>query len=326
MNTFLGLDGGGTKTAVCLATGAGEILALIEDAPSCYYLRSGEGVPFLSRVLRACITDVCHSAGVDRSRIDFAFFGLPAYGEASADVRDVNDVPGELLGHDRYQCDNDMVCGWAGSLGATDGINVISGTGSIAYGRRGERGARVGGWGEIFGDEGSAYWIGVRGLQAVTHMSDGRLPPGPLLTLVREHLQLDNDLDLIDLVLNRWDADRTLVAGCAPLVSQGAREGDHVATKILNDAGAELGLLVDVARRRLTFPADALIPVSYSGGVFREQRVLAGLKAQLQSLPADYDVRPPRYSPVIGAVLYAASLAGRPFDDASLQRISAGMT
>ena len=31
--------------------------------------------------------------------------------------------------------DNDMLCGWAGSLAGADGINVIAGTGSMTYGR-----------------------------------------------------------------------------------------------------------------------------------------------------------------------------------------------
>ncbi len=56
-------------------------------------------------------------------------------------------------------CGNDMVCGWAGSLACADGINVVAGTGSICYGEYQGRSARCGGWGELFSDEGSAYWI-----------------------------------------------------------------------------------------------------------------------------------------------------------------------
>ena len=51
----------------------------------------------------------------------------------------------------------------------------------MTYGERAGRRSRVGGWGELFGDEGSAYWIAVRGLAAFSRMSDGRLPAGPLL-------------------------------------------------------------------------------------------------------------------------------------------------
>ena len=53
-----------------------------------------------------------------------------------------------------------------GSLAGEDGINVISGTGSMTYGERQGLGHRVGGWGELFGDEGSAYWVATQGLNA----------------------------------------------------------------------------------------------------------------------------------------------------------------
>ena len=73
--------------------------------------------------------------------------------------RCLDAMPAALLGHRRYRCGNDMVCAWAGSLGGEDGINIVAGTGSIGYGERAGASARAGGWGEVFGDEGSAYWI-----------------------------------------------------------------------------------------------------------------------------------------------------------------------
>jgi glucosamine kinase len=45
------------------------------------------------------------------------------------------------------------------AAGLTDGIAVISGTGSIAVGAWQGRTALVGGWGYLLGDEGSGYWI-----------------------------------------------------------------------------------------------------------------------------------------------------------------------
>ncbi len=39
---------------------------------------------------------------------------------------------------------------------AEDGINLVAGTGSIAYGEFAGRAARAGGWGELFSDEASA--------------------------------------------------------------------------------------------------------------------------------------------------------------------------
>jgi N-acetylglucosamine kinase-like BadF-type ATPase len=315
---FLGVDGGGSKTAFCLVTDQGDLTGW-HLAPSCDYLSSGIGL--VARVLQQGIETVCRQAGIGPADIDHAFFGLPTYGEISADVAALDAAPRAVLGHDRYRCDNDMVCAWAGSLGGADGINVISGTGSISYGVRGDRSARVGGWGEVFGDEGSGYWIGVRGLQSFSRMSDGRLPPGPLVDVMRPRLGLGTDLDIVDLVLRRWRAGRTEVASLAPVVVDAARQGDRQAVAILQEAAAELVLLVEVTRRRLGALDTETIPVSWSGGVFNAPEILSSFRARLDSSPGSYDLREPLHPPAVGAALVAATGAGTPLTAVAVQRL-----
>ena len=325
MSTFLGVDGGGTKTALCLVSGQGQVLARLE-APGTYYLdpASAGDVGQVAAVLGAAVPEVCALAGVDPLEVDYAFFGLPAYGEVSADRPALDAAPRAALGHDRYRCDNDMVCGWAGSLALVDGINVVSGTGSISYGRHGKRAARVGGWGELFGDEGSGYWVGVRALQAASQMSDGRLPAGPLLSLLRERLELATDLDLIDVVLNRWRSDRGRVAGLSRLVVEAARLGDPAAAQILVDAGAELARLVEATRAQLQFAEDDTVRVSYSGGMFAVLEVVDRFGQALVDSSTPYALMLPQLPPVVGAALYAASLAGQPLGPTAVQRLGQG--
>ncbi len=315
---FLGVDGGGTKTTLCLLNSGGRLVAQA-DAPSCYYFTQGIGL--VERVLQQGVDEVCRQVAITPADITQAFIGLPSYGEVSGDVNALDAAPLKVLGHGRYSCDNDMVCGWAGSLGATDGINIISGTGSMAYGVRRERGVRVGGWGELFGDEGSAYWIATRGLAAFSQMCDGRLPIGPLHGMLREVLELEADLDLIDVVLNRWRGERRKVAALCRTVFEAAAANDICAERILIDAATELACIVDAARHRLEFaPADT-VPVSYSGGVFTSSSMVGFFQRALETLHGDYDLSEPLYSPVVGAALYAAKLAGTPIDPAFLHRL-----
>jgi N-acetylglucosamine kinase-like BadF-type ATPase len=307
MRSYLGVDGGGTKTALCVLSESGELLASLQ-APSCYYLEAAitEGTALVERVLTEAVAEVCSSAGVPPIELTSAFFGLPGYGEAAADVEVLDSLPATILGHRRYCCDNDMVCGWAGSLGLADGINVVSGTGSILYGRRGSASARVGGWGELFGDEGSGYWIGIRALQACSQMRDGRLEAGLLADLVTERLALASPLELVDVVHRRWGGDRRRIAALSRLVVDAARRGDRVAAGILDAAAGELVRMVETSRRLLGFGDSEPVPVSYSGGVFAADEVQQGFGDRLTALSADYDVRTPMLSPVIGAAVYAA--------------------
>ena len=78
---------------------------------------------------------------------------------------------------------NDALIALVAGAGASPGVVLISGTGSIAYGVSPHGvAARAGGWGPTLGDEGSGYWIGRRALAAVMRDSDGR---GPQTDLTR---------------------------------------------------------------------------------------------------------------------------------------------
>jgi N-acetylglucosamine kinase-like BadF-type ATPase len=320
---FLGCDGGGTKTDLVVITGEGRLAGYLQS-PSTYYLSSrSRGIELVSDVLDEAVPAVCAQAGIAPGDVRFAFFGLPGYGEVQTDVPRVDAAAAQALQHSRFRCDNDMVCGWAGSLAGADGINVIAGTGSMTYGRRAGADVRVGGWGELFGDEGSGYWIGIRALRAFSKMSDGRAERGPLHDVLSRDLALDADTDLIWLVLHQWQGARQQIAALAPAVREATISGDYCAQAILTAAAAELVGLVDATRRRLGFKSGEVVPVSYSGGIFAMPEILDSFQVGISALPASYRVRKPRYAPVIGAALYAAMLAGAPLDAAARRALPA---
>jgi N-acetylglucosamine kinase-like BadF-type ATPase len=315
VSRFLGVDGGGTKTAFVLVDSSGSVIARAQQPSSDYYRL---GVKALTQTLADGVGDICRQGGICADEIDFTVVGMPGYGEVSADLPILDSVPQSVLGHDRYACVNDMVCGWAGSLGATDGINVVGGTGSMTYGERLGFGVRVGGWGELFGDEGSGYWIATRGLNAFTRMSDGRLPRGALYDLVKERVGVHNDLDLIGLVLMDWQKGRTQIASLSRTVAEAAAAGDVAAERILHEAGVEFAHLVEATRLQLGYEAGEAVAVSYSGGVFRSDAVLASFSSALEELHDAYDLRVPIFEPDVGAALYAAKISGNPLADDAL--------
>lgn len=306
---YLGVDGGGTKTRFALIDGAGQLLAQAQLGTT-YHPEIGlDGV---RDVLRRGIADVLQQAGIGADALGFAFFGLPAHGEDSRATAALDLIPADVLGHGRYRCDNDTVCGWAGSLACEDGLNVVAGTGSIGYGQRQGVGARAGGWGEAFSDEGSAHWIAMQGLNVYSRMSDGRLPKGALHGIFNSALKIEHDLDICALIYGPDAYTRGGVAQLSPLVAQAAREGDAAARDIFSRAGQELAAIVDAMRVSLAFPAGETVPVSYSGGAFSAgDLLLAPFHAALQAAYPHYDVRLPLHEPHYGAALYASKLAAR---------------
>ncbi|MET0307456.1 MAG: BadF/BadG/BcrA/BcrD ATPase family protein [Sphingomonas sp.] len=304
---FLGVDGGGTKTEFVCINGAGEVVARQIEGTT-YHLQVG--LDSAVRALEAGIAGICAQIDIAPSGLAYVFFGLPAFGEDNAIDPQLEAHCGRLLGHDRYRCGNDMVCGWAGSLACADGINLVAGTGSIGYGERQGRAARAGGWGEVFSDEGSAYWIAIQGLNAFTRMSDGRLPKGPLHDAFRRRLALDTDLDICARIMGEQGLARGEIAGLAPVVAEAVAAGDPAAIRIHDLAAEELAALAEALRTELGFAADEEVPLSWSGGVLTND---ASIRARLETRLAElgpYRFVAPLHSPAYGAALYAAHQVG----------------
>ncbi|WP_034263681.1 N-acetylglucosamine kinase [Actinospica robiniae] len=304
---FLGVDGGGSKTAYVVLDGDGRTVAEMAG-PSCYYFAAG--IELLERVLSAGLAGVTAAAGITPAELDHAFFGLPGFGEISADMPLVREIVRRLLGHDRFTVDNDMVGGWAGAFAGQDGINVVAGTGSIAYGERRGVAHRAGGWSELFGDEGSAYWVAVQGLNAFSRMSDGRTPRGPLHALIAAKVGITSDLDLVGTVVDRWAGQRAVVARLSVTVVEAADAGDAAALAILERAGVELVELISACRSSLGYREGEPVAVSYSGGMFSAPAFRAAFTRALQAAGPEFELRTPIHGPAVGSALCAMKAHG----------------
>lgn len=321
MNTYLGIDGGGSKTAFLLIDGGGRVLGSHTEGPA-YYLEIGWDAmrAMLARGIRAALAQ----AALAPSALSFAFLGLPSYGEDSRLIAAFDGAASPSLEPARYRCGSDAVCGWAGALAGEDGINVIAGTGSMAYGEYGDRAARAGGWGELFSDEGSAYWIARRGLNLFSRMSDGRLERGPLYDMLRRHFELQSDLDLCAAIYDQAQVRRSNLAALAPLIAAAARQGDLRAAALFTAAAGELAQLIDAVHRQLAVPPESTLSVSYSGGLFQQRDLLlAPLLERLATAGGRYRAVVPRLPPAAGAALYAARCSRMPLSAAAIGALEA---
>jgi N-acetylglucosamine kinase-like BadF-type ATPase len=92
--------------------------------------------------------------------------GMPGDTRFDAIVAGISGYEGHLTGEaprfnaQRVQLLHDAPVAHAGAFAGESGVVVIAGTGSVGYARtRDGRARRTGGWGYLFGDEGSAFWI-----------------------------------------------------------------------------------------------------------------------------------------------------------------------
>ena len=203
---------------------------------------------------------------------------------------------------------NDALVALVAASATGPGASIVSGTGSIAYGRSADRAARAGGWGHVLGDEGSGYWIGRQALRAVARGADGRGPATSLTPRVLNHFAVAKPADLIAEVYDRQLPHHAL-AQIARLVQQARDEGDEVATQILEQAAHELVRAARSVVERLSMQREA-VQFVLAGGVFTGVPWLAEeLKRRLPATAPRGQVKRLEVEPAMGAVRLALAEA-----------------
>lgn len=279
MSYYIGVDGGGTKTAFLLAGNEGETVVEIRKKGCSYQMLGIEGaVKVLVEGIRECLKE----ADADLADCCGCCIGIPCYGENPESDKRMEEALKRKLGNIPLHLVNDVEVGWAGAMDCQPGIHIVAGTGAIAFGV-GENGvsARCGGWNEFFGDEGSCYWVGKEAMGLFAKEADGREEKGALYELVRSKEDITEDTEFIDLVLEELVPYRDRVAAFQLYASQAARMGDPAAVRLYEQAAKELALLARALKKKLLLPET--VPVTYSGGLFRnEELILEPLKKELE--------------------------------------------
>ncbi len=301
----LGIDAGGTKTVCLLADERGHILA--ESRGGGANLQAA-GELEVEKVLHHVMEEALGDRDIRPAAICLGIAGVDRADDAEA----VRGIMRRIGFKTRTLVVNDALIALVAGAGDRPGVVVVSGTGSIAYGRdaRG-RAARAGGWGYLLGDEGGGFWIGRAALNAVVREFDGRGPRTLLTDMVLAEMRLDSPPQLIHAVYVRG-LHRFAIAQIAPIVQQAASRGDAVATGIIDRAAAELAAAAASVIRGLDMRGDSF-PIVLGGGVFRGLPSLVGMVAGLLAEVAPRsEVRQLTVEPALGAVTLALSAARGP--------------
>jgi len=252
MNYIIGVDGGGTKTVALLADLDGQVIARGVNGPSNY---NAVGFEAACEALASAID----MARKDHpGEISALCLGLAGAGRQD-DIERFQLWATEKFPGTAVKIVNDAEILLAAGSFAVEAIALVCGTGSIVYGRTttGEL-IRAGGWGYLFGDEGSGYSIGVAALRAVMQAHDGRGPSTLLTELVLERRGVSSPPELVRSIYGA-ESPRLEVASLADLVEQVAEQGDTVAVAILEKAARELAQTIAVVYPKLDITASPLV-------------------------------------------------------------------
>ncbi|MBJ8347571.1 N-acetylglucosamine kinase [Antrihabitans sp. YC2-6] len=289
MTTVLGLDIGGSKTHAARSENGvvvAEALAGSANVTSVGPAEAGRQLDIILEQLgNKDIQSVCAgAAGVDS----------PA---GAARLRELlaSRLPGARI---RVVHDSELILAAAG---VEDGIALIAGTGSVAWGRRAGRHARAGGWGYALGDEGSGYWVAREAVRRTLR----RVDTGSQADRLGRQLVAECELRCPDELLDHFYAhpERRYWAGRARMVFELAEAGDRASSEIVEAAATALADLAVAVSEKLDLPG----PTVLAGGLAVHQPLLQNaVRNHLDRRGLD-DVRVLDIDPVRGAVTLARS-------------------
>lgn len=301
----VGIDGGGSKTRAMVADETGQKIVEVDGPGSA--VRPGQHERS-AEIIVDLVKDALASADMAHVLpkvlcVGVAGVGVETERQALWQALNEREVAEEVIVH------TDAMVALDDAFGEGPGILLISGTGSIAWGRSpaGTLG-RCGGWGPIIGDEGSGQWIGRRALSIVAAASDGREPETALTGAILTAAQVNEVPQLI-----AWAAQATpmQLATLAPAVMSVADAGDLRANSLLTLAAEELVLHVRTLARQLFMDERAAIPVALAGGLLsRGSPLRKRLELRLKSAVPGATVRGPDVDAARGAVRGALRYLG----------------
>jgi len=293
---FAGIDGGQSSTVATIGDRSGRVLGRGVAGPADEVGQAADSTR-LRDALAAALAAALESSGLPRDA-DFAEIVAGISGYEGRAVGLAPDLPSRSvhLMHDAPIAHAGAFCGAGGAI-------VIAGTGSVAYvGDGAAPGATYGGWGYLFGDEGSAFWLAreavaesMRGAGRVAGQDDARTQA--LLDTfgcdsLRELARGFYGGVISRSALARY-ARRTIDdPRWAPLVARGARA------------------LADLARTALDAHPSVLRRVAFAGGLFTSPAYRGAVAQELGRMEPPIDIAPARYEPAIGALLLAYARGG----------------
>jgi len=297
---LMGIDGGGSSTVAVVADEELHELGRGQAGPANYH---NVGLESLRYALWIAADRACQKAGCTFADLGALGCGLAGAGRPEDRVT-LRRVVSEVIPVSPLVLTHDAEIALVGGTGRREGVALICGTGSMAYGVNpsGED-ARAGGWGPTLGDEGSGYWIGLCGLRSAVRSHDQRAQATVLGGRILDRLGLSGMEELVNWIRDKGRVEE--IAALAPVVSQCAEDGDQVAQQILSQAGRELATLAAAVLRELGMTSSGC-EIVLVGGTFRHQPfVVQALKEELAQFAPHAEIIWPRREPALGAALLA---------------------
>ncbi len=312
---FLGVDGGGTKTAAILMDEAGKVVRTTRKGPGNIAVLDRGSV---AQLIRSIISELLPQKEVQQIRwATFAFAGAGRPQEREGVTAIIRNTG---IAHFSVLSDAEIL--YYSIFGENPGILISAGTGSICLVKgQDNQYHQIGGWGYLLGDEGSGFYIGSKAIRKALHDAELGLPPSRLTEKLLAFYGIAQPKSLITVVYSSVNPVR-LIASCARLVCELAEKGAPEAIEIVEDAAQALLNMALEAVRYFGGEMGQEYPISLAGSILTEVQIVARkFQEKAAGLGLQFRYITPQMETAAAAVLYAFQRAGIQPDSSVLQQL-----
>lgn len=306
---YISADGGGTKL----------ISVLFDDDLNCLSnSKSGAVNPYFTDIsqieknmrsgIESCLGDT------EITQIERLYITMPGPAKMYDDIlRSRCRLTDSMSFSEGYAC---LISG----LFKSQGLVALSGTGSgVFYIRERKNITSIGGWGALFGDEGSGYEIGAAGIRAAQHAADGRGKETTLVEMIKSQFSFQNLNEIVSYVYGNNNY-RGIISSVCLTVCKAAEAGDTVSVGIMKEAGRSQGLMMNTMIKKHHIPCS--IPIVVGGSVWRRNsHMFEAFLEYVHSENPCFHIYKPHFDPVMSGVIQMILDSGVEVDNSIISKL-----
>lgn len=187
-------------------------------------------------------------------------------------------------------------------------IMVIGGTGSIGYSLYNNKVHKMGGYGHLLGDEGSAYHVVIKAFKYLIKYYESHNKLDSFCKKIMNELNINDVEEIKPLVYGT--NNKSEVAKYSKIISKIANEGNRVAIKLLIEEGKSLGNLITNLYKKMN--SNKTVTIALRGGFLNNVLVVKNsLIETLNKNNLNYLIDEENNEPIIGAYYIAIKDGGK---------------
>ena len=307
----LGMDIGGTKTHAIIANTCGELLGQgFATAANINFVTLEQAESAFAKA----ISQAQKQGGVDELQTEVAVIGIEPSPEPLHPILNKVARPSKIIHKKEGECS------LVGGLTEHVGLSLIAGTGSVGWGRNKDgKTYMTSCWGTI-GDEGSAYDLARRGVNAAFWAADGRGPKTTLVDKLLAKFEVEDMRDVCTPIYQNEDVRRNF-ASLSRMVIETALEGDAVAREVVEEGARQIAIFLTTCTEQLGMQNEPYKIAATGGLVSKGGWYFDLIQAGVCEKHPQATLVKPKFEPCVGAVLLALKELGIKWDQALIKNM-----